>query len=292
MQMTGKALISAIKAARGAFRNAFSLVELLVVVAISAILAALLLPALARAKMQAQQTACLSNLRQVTVAGLMYLNDTQGGFPYNSPPLPGYDPTVAPLWYYALTNYGANTQVQLCPSTRLQSLALIDAAGAADLAWLGGEFGPADGVTSQLGSYGQNGWFTEFVSKGPTALAYGGYPEYFFNKLSSVIRTAQTPLFFDQNYVACVPLETDTAASDLYFGQPPITSQRIGMGCCTIVRHGGRTATSSVPWKHGQPLPGAINMCLADGHGELVKLPNLWNYDWHLNWNPALVTGP
>jgi hypothetical protein len=106
------------------------------------------------------------------------------------------------------------------------------------------------------------------------------------------IEAAQTPLFFDQNYVECVPLETDTAASDLYFGQPPITSQLIGMGCCTIQRHGGRTATSSVPWKNGQPLPGAINMCLADGHGERVKLPNLWNYYWHLNWNPALVTGP
>ena len=64
------------------------------------------------------------------------------------------------------------------------------------------------------------------------------------------------------------------------------------MGCCTIIRHGGRTASSSVPWTQGQPLPGAINMCFTDGHGELVKLPNLWNYYWHLNWKPALVTGP
>jgi prepilin-type processing-associated H-X9-DG protein len=63
------------------------------------------------------------------------------------------------------------------------------------------------------------------------------------------------------------------------------------MGCCTILRHGGPTAGSSVPWQSGQPLPGAINMSFTDGHGELVKLPNLWNYCWHLNWNPALVTG-
>jgi hypothetical protein len=63
------------------------------------------------------------------------------------------------------------------------------------------------------------------------------------------------------------------------------------MGCCTILRHGGPTASSSVPYKSGQPLPGAINMGFDDGHAELVKLKNLWSYTWHLNWNPALVKG-
>jgi prepilin-type N-terminal cleavage/methylation domain-containing protein len=286
--MTGKALIAEAGTGRFASRSAFTLVELLVVVVIIAILAALLLPALGRAKMQAQQTACLSNIRQVTMAGLMYLNDTQGGFPYNDPLVSGYDPTVAPMWNFALTNYGAINQVLVCPSTRPQPLTGDYAAGAADLDWVGA----GDGFAFQLGSYGANGWFTEFVTQGPLALAYGSYPEFFFAKLSSVQKPAQTPLFFDQNYIECVALENDPAATDLYFGQNPVTIQRDGMGCCTIIRHGGRTASSSVPWTHGQPLPGAINMCFTDGHGELVKLPNLWNYYWHLDWNPALVTGP
>jgi prepilin-type N-terminal cleavage/methylation domain-containing protein len=55
--------------------GAFTLIELLVVIAIIAILAALLLPALSQAKQKAQAAQCLSNLKQVGLAGTMYAQD-------------------------------------------------------------------------------------------------------------------------------------------------------------------------------------------------------------------------
>jgi prepilin-type N-terminal cleavage/methylation domain-containing protein len=70
-------------------RNGFTLLELLVVMAIIAILGGLLLAAVNRAKNSARRTTCLNNLKQISLGILMYADDSQDTSPHGEAP---------PLW--------------------------------------------------------------------------------------------------------------------------------------------------------------------------------------------------
>ncbi len=61
-------------------RRGFTLIELLVVIAIIAILAAILFPVFARARSKARATACISNIKQLGTAQMMYASDFDGRY--------------------------------------------------------------------------------------------------------------------------------------------------------------------------------------------------------------------
>jgi prepilin-type N-terminal cleavage/methylation domain-containing protein/prepilin-type processing-associated H-X9-DG protein len=75
-------------------RRAFTLIELLVVITIIVILAALLLPAVNSVTAHSRQTQCLSNLRQLGTAFILYAGD------HNSNLAPNPDPDIPPTVYF------------------------------------------------------------------------------------------------------------------------------------------------------------------------------------------------
>ncbi len=91
-------------------KRGFTLIELLVVIAIIAILAAILFPVFARAREKARQASCQSNLKQIGLAYMMYVQDNDETFGHGWP-----EPSWSSYWGQ-LQPYMKNTQMLLCPS--------------------------------------------------------------------------------------------------------------------------------------------------------------------------------
>lgn len=100
----------------GAIKRGFTLIELLVVIAIIAILAAMLLPALAKAKQKAKQTACINNMREIGISMIMYVGD------YHQ--YPGNYQTAQDMYVWMtriLSVMGNNRAAFSCPAALPQS---------------------------------------------------------------------------------------------------------------------------------------------------------------------------
>jgi len=257
---------------------AFTLLELLVTVAVIAILVALLLSVLSPAKLRAQQIQCLSNVRQLGNIGLMYAGDNGKHPNYLDPSFPG-----GGAWMGTLNVTAREKGIGICPAALLRD-PVPDSGngqGTADKAWVRLT---SDERTKFFGSYGFNSWlYTREPGWNPAK------EPFCFNGEANIQKPSDTPVFADENWVDGDPSENEPPYHDLYAGSP-LTSWADNIGRFTICRHGGVRPTSA-PRKlaGGAKLPGAINIGFADGHSKLVPLEQLWNLSWHLDWQAPSV---
>jgi prepilin-type N-terminal cleavage/methylation domain-containing protein/prepilin-type processing-associated H-X9-DG protein len=226
--------------------NAFTLIELLVVIAIIAILAAMLLPALGSAKEAGRRIACLSNMRQLSLASQMYVNDNQNTYP------PRSETNSWPNQFYDY--YGKNVKLLLCPTDVASSILPPATVGSS----------PSNNVAdSSPRSYLISGWNDYFADQFGTKswgtleqdiVASGGF------KQTGIVHPTSTIVLGEKQHTA----------GDFYMDLLENNGNDF-TGILEQGRHDNNGHTSAQA--KGTGSTGGSNYAMADGSARFIKFP-------------------
>ncbi|MGI5818855.1 MAG: DUF1559 domain-containing protein [Armatimonadota bacterium] len=234
-------------------RRGFTLIELLVVIAIIAILAAILFPVFARAREKARQTSCLSNLKQLGLAALMYVQD--------------YDETLPPYgtltpegirghgYYDLIYPYIKNAELFICPSQH--------------------DYNPARWVEHRTGNPVGEGVYLRYIRSSytgvralSTRIPYAPFTDTGL-KIAGFERPADTILLFD-SYCHYVVRPSQVGFDDTTYEPIPLPAE----GWYSPAWHGGLYP------RHNQQA----NFAFADGHAKSMgQAPGLSAFTYN-NW--------
>ncbi len=249
-------------------KQGFTLIELLVVIAIIAILMAILMPALQRVKKQAAATACLSTLKQWSLAFAMYVDDNDGKFFSGE-----YNGTRTNMgsgifWRMTLRPYSKDEKMWCCPqATKPPTGTTIPAGLWSTTAWRQPNIQGRD----EVGSYGLNGWILNIkasIGAGNRTQGWGradacprtGQSRHW--GISGVQGANNIPIFSGMWWVDAWPDDPDQPPAN--GAGPDDTPGTNEMNRVCVDRH-----------------TGFVNVLFADWSARKIGLKELWTLKWH-----------
>lgn len=243
-------------------KRAFTLIELLVVIAIIAILAAILFPVFAQAREKARQTSCLSNVKQMGLSHLMYMQD--------------YDERAVTSWSFGFPGdfnfyvqpYMKNTKILFCPSNPTTASGIATACNNPNLA-PGGIDNPFR--EQNMWGYGYNtgcDWNngTGMTERWTAAPLPGGTHQVTVNGQTFTANLRTEPLVGKPLAAVAAP------ASCILLGDTADTTVAgLGRGDLNLNKNGGCDNARKANWPRHN---GGNNVVYVDGHAKWYRYNN------------------
>ena len=264
--------------------KAFTLSEILVVIAIITLLMALLLPTLQRVKKQAKSVVCRSNLKQWSTAFALYTNNNDGLCPRQK----FYGLATPDPWMHLLREHAGRSEgLHCCPMAVKPADPvgkhggnMVGNFGARNLGIASGTFSAWGKISFTIenirtpnyhGSYAVNNWLARLQEEGRIVIGCGrgmdAHKESFW-ETTDVGGASHIPLFSDSWWWCTWVKDTDTP--------PPTEDDRTTFPC---------GCTNSIRRFCINRHDGFVNTAFLDGSASKIGLKELWTLKWHRNFD-------